>query len=243
MWWSLDMDDFDGKFCGMGTKYPLISTVWSEYLEKSGKPAPPTHSPTTKVINPTSGSAKPTSRPVSTEKATTSTLEDKAVSTSTPSYDSLESFCRSRGDGMWKSPESCGYFVQCYGNGNFFQKFQCPSGTIWNSVSKVCDWETNVQSCEKCDCNEDNKGNHIKTTASATPQIRSTTIVSTGSVVTGQSLARFCKKRANGVYSHPKDCSRFIQCFDGRKFKKYCPSGLKFNKSSKVCDWPQNVQC
>ena len=33
MWWSLDLDDFDGTFCGQG-KYPLISGVWRNLQSK-----------------------------------------------------------------------------------------------------------------------------------------------------------------------------------------------------------------
>ena len=36
MFWSLDFDDFDGKFCGQG-KYPLISAVKS-YLNNAVLP-------------------------------------------------------------------------------------------------------------------------------------------------------------------------------------------------------------
>lgn len=36
MWWSLDMDDFSGRFCGQG-KYPLIKSTWNEYKKLSRK--------------------------------------------------------------------------------------------------------------------------------------------------------------------------------------------------------------
>lgn len=52
-----------------------------------------------------------------------------------------------------------------------------------------------------------------------------------------------CESAGDGIYPDPSDCSKYIQCFGGRQFNQSCPGGLLFNPKTKVCDWPQNVQC
>ncbi|XP_038049704.1 uncharacterized protein LOC119723214 [Patiria miniata] len=55
--------------------------------------------------------------------------------------------------------------------------------------------------------------------------------------------ALFCDARAEGLYPYPDDCSKFYHCASGLTYTKSCPSGLLFNPSLKVCDWPYNVNC
>lgn len=37
MWWAIDLDDFNGNFCG-GEKYPLLSQVYKNLKEKAKEP-------------------------------------------------------------------------------------------------------------------------------------------------------------------------------------------------------------
>ena len=37
MWWAMDLDDFNGNFCG-GEKYPLLSQVYKNLKEKAKEP-------------------------------------------------------------------------------------------------------------------------------------------------------------------------------------------------------------
>ena len=47
-----------------------------------------------------------------------------------------------------------------------------------------------------------------------------------------------------GTYASEKDCVSYFQCTaDGTAYRSQCPSGLHFNRETKVCDWPDNVQC
>lgn len=52
-----------------------------------------------------------------------------------------------------------------------------------------------------------------------------------------------CASSVDGLYPHPSDCSKFIQCHGGQESQISCPSGLLFNPKIKACDWPANVQC
>ena len=40
------------------------------------------------------------------------------------------------------------------------------------------------------------------------------------------------------------DCVTYYQCSsDGIAYENKCPSGLSFDRTTNVCDWPDNVDC
>ncbi len=45
------------------------------------------------------------------------------------------------------------------------------------------------------------------------------------------------------MFPNPADCSSFFSCSNGVPILMHCPSGLHFNDSYDVCDWPQNAEC
>jgi len=47
----------------------------------------------------------------------------------------------------------------------------------------------------------------------------------------------------SGMWPHPFDCAKFIQCAHGRLFEMPCGPGTVFNPNFLVCDWPYNVNC
>jgi len=53
----------------------------------------------------------------------------------------------------------------------------------------------------------------------------------------------FCKRRPDGYYRHPNDCSRILQCF-GKELFEYpsCSHGLAFNERKQACDYHFNVE-
>lgn len=55
--------------------------------------------------------------------------------------------------------------------------------------------------------------------------------------------AGFCDGKANGNYQDPDNCYGFIACSNQIVYKMNCSDGLKYNKKTDQCDWPQNVQC
>lgn len=46
-----------------------------------------------------------------------------------------------------------------------------------------------------------------------------------------------------GIFEHPHDCTKFIQCAHSGLYVQSCGPGTMFNPSLLVCDWPKNVQC
>lgn len=54
----------------------------------------------------------------------------------------------------------------------------------------------------------------------------------------------FCKDKEAGNHADPDNCYGFIMCdVAGNAHEMDCPTGLAFNPSLLVCDWPENVEC
>ncbi|CAG9865224.1 unnamed protein product [Phyllotreta striolata] len=43
--------------------------------------------------------------------------------------------------------------------------------------------------------------------------------------------------RANGFYPHPRDCTKFHNCFEGKPKEFHCPAGLVYDEVSSTCVW------
>jgi chitinase len=264
MWWSLDLDDFDGSFCGKG-KYPLIGGVWENLkLKLDGQPS--TSGPVTTTVSIGSNTASTTTittsttGAVTTEPETTSettteavTLTTKATTTTTvtgepttttsvskttrPVIEDLNDYCKAVGDGIWKHPTSCTSYVQCAHGGLVAVERECAAGLLWNSERKYCDWEANVLSCESCDCaaGATTKGPHMTET---TVTIETTTNDNPAPTV---DPTDFCSNSASGLYKYPGNCEKYIQCHNGRSYVQSCSPGTVFNSNNNQCDWPANV--
>uniref|UniRef100_UPI00358F7254 chondroitin proteoglycan-2-like n=1 Tax=Myxine glutinosa TaxID=7769 RepID=UPI00358F7254 len=68
-----------------------------------------------------------------------------AVTNAKPAEEVAEEnfFCPS--DGLFRDPYNAHSFYQCINNEAF--KFTCPDGLVFNSNSKVCDWEVDTGYC------------------------------------------------------------------------------------------------
>ncbi|VDM41817.1 unnamed protein product [Toxocara canis] len=55
-------------------------------------------------------------------------------------------------------------------------------------------------------------------------------------------VSSFCSMRDDGLYRHPDDCAKIIQCFGKEQFEyQSCSQGLVFNEVSGGCDYRANV--
>jgi chitinase len=52
-----------------------------------------------------------------------------------------------------------------------------------------------------------------------------------------------CLIKGDSFWPHPDDCGQFYRCVGATPYFFNCPSGLHFNPSILVCDWPENAQC
>jgi len=46
-----------------------------------------------------------------------------------------------------------------------------------------------------------------------------------------------------GLFPHPADCSKYVNCFDFRPYIQSCPGGLWFDVTTGGCDAASNVAC
>lgn len=53
----------------------------------------------------------------------------------------------------------------------------------------------------------------------------------------------FCVGKEDGIYADRHDCTAFYVCSGDRTFRKFCPTGQKFNPLISNCDNPENVNC
>lgn len=52
-----------------------------------------------------------------------------------------------------------------------------------------------------------------------------------------------CENGVSGLFPHPSDCSKFLQCDRGRTFIMNCFAGTVFDDVAKTCDWPRKTNC
>ena len=81
------------------------------------------------------------------------------------------------------------------------------------------------------------------TTKTTTKPVTGTTTKTTHPGENAVDMKLFCKGKESGLYSHPKNCEKFVQCSNGYTYVQECPAGLLFNSSRLYCDWPANVTC
>jgi len=233
MWWALDMDDFNGEFCNQG-KYPLISTVWRNYQTKLGQnPTSPPPSTIKKTTQETTTEQDETTmetttetrpRPTTTMRTTTRTTTSRPLP---PNTDDLAEYCKIKGDGIWASPGNCGNYVQCVHGGSLAIERSCQVGLLWDDERKVCNWPQNV------DCDNNAESKRTTTRKSTTKDSRPTNAP--------QDLSNFCRTHAVSFAPVPADCSKYIQCDQGKTLIRTCPAGLVWNDRGFYCDWPSNV--
>lgn len=46
-----------------------------------------------------------------------------------------------------------------------------------------------------------------------------------------------------GLFPHPSDCSKYVNCFDFRPYVQSCPGGLWFDVTTGGCEAASNVAC
>jgi len=122
MIWALDLDDFNGNFCGQG-KYPLLKAM-NEALGDGGGTFPPP--PTRPTLKPGETTPVPTPRPTPSQGPT-------------PKPGNCVSSCDEVADGDYQSCGGCDRYITCKGFKATDNRF-CPVDLQWNDNVKFCDW-------------------------------------------------------------------------------------------------------
>lgn len=117
-------------------------------------------------------------------------------------------------DGMFKNDNDCGSFWHCSNGIPHFK--DCPANLHWSVAGNRCEWPC----LAKCD----------PTVPTCPPS------------TTSKPIDPWCPC-SKCLSEDPFDCQAFFKCNNGVREKKYCPTGLYFNRSTKVCDHLHNVEC
>ncbi|KAF7667459.1 hypothetical protein LDENG_00060370 [Lucifuga dentata] len=119
--WALDLDDFNGQFCGQGN-YSLISYLRS--LLASDLPLLPGTSPN--PVTSTSNNIKPHTTP-------------RPRPTPTPSNKAPDSnFCARKSGGVYAKSDAPGSYYSCANGITWIQN--CPAGLVFRESCKCCGW-------------------------------------------------------------------------------------------------------
>ncbi|KAK3601710.1 hypothetical protein CHS0354_016069 [Potamilus streckersoni] len=113
-----------------------------------------------------------------------------------------------------ENSDDCGKYLICASD--TWQEMRCNSSTVFNPVSKSCDWPENVPKCS-------NASNAGATEASVTQ----------GSEC--NSVDCVCEKIFEGFIEHPTDCTKFIHCVSNNPIIFACPYGTYWDQSQLTC--------
>jgi chitinase len=153
MFWTLDLDDFNGQFCGQG-KYPLINSVKFHLndaiipIKNTTTTKAPVTTKTTRVpvttTTPTTTSTSTTTTPTPT---TTTTAPTTTTAKVTNIIDLSQLVCIN-GDGFYPDKLSeCRKFYRCVYTGTQYvqvNEFFCPDQTLFSSSLSICVWQGSV---------------------------------------------------------------------------------------------------
>ncbi|XP_061402940.1 uncharacterized protein LOC133338851 [Musca vetustissima] len=130
--------------------------------------------------------------------------------------ESVDMLCPSGSQGLEPHPADCTKFINC-ANGNVHVQ-ECGPGTAFSIPMKVCDFK------DKVDC----------TGRGGTAEVHSH--------VQDKSQVK-CPAGASGLYPHPYDCTKFLQCANGITYIQDCGPGTGFDSNLKVCDYKEKIHC
>ncbi|KAF5286934.1 hypothetical protein FQR65_LT12393 [Abscondita terminalis] len=135
----------------------------------------------------------------------------------------LKTGCPTGFSGVVPHHNDCSKFINCdHGKENVMD---CGPGTLFNLKINACDHPYNTECASwsnEFTPNDDQ--------------------VQEGSSVDKTKPIQ-CPLDAVGLYPHPWDCAKFLNCANGQTFIQDCGPGTHFNPETLVCDFPHNVKC
>lgn len=152
-----------------------------------------------------------------------------------------------KSNGVFAYALSCHQFLNCWKGRGYLQN--CPAGTLFNPKTSECDFPSKVEcmsgpwmikrserlindprQAEESQGLQPSKQDNDRKGAMKSFKQAETRRVS-------------CPDSATGLFPHPSDCSKFLNCANGQTFVQDCGPGTVFNPAISTCDWPYNVNC
>uniref|UniRef100_A0A034V477 Transmembrane protease serine 11G n=1 Tax=Bactrocera dorsalis TaxID=27457 RepID=A0A034V477_BACDO len=127
--------------------------------------------------------------------------------------------CPSGASGLYPHPKDCTKYLRC-ANGITYV-MDCGPGTAFNAALEVCDFK------DKVDCSYNVDFNNVALGHDRGPSIHPIT----------------CPEGATGIYPHPLDCKKFLNCDNGITNIQDCGPGTAWNAKLETCDFIKNVDC
>ncbi|XP_017864425.1 PREDICTED: serine-rich adhesin for platelets isoform X4 [Drosophila arizonae] len=156
-------------------------------------------------------------------------IVSKAENIIVPLEDAIDSKCSSLPNGAFiRDPNLCAKFYVC-SNGRAIPH-SCPNVLYFDIKKKVC----NFPSLVDCTSDED------YSTAPQSPLSPTDDSPSEPD----DSPTPDCSLFPNGEYvRHPRSCSKFYVCANGKAIPRQCPKGLYIDTEIKYCNYPSRVRC
>merc|ERR1719369_274124 len=134
------------------------------------------------------------------------------------------------GQQYWEHPTDCTKFIQCAPYGP--QEMPCGAKTRWDQSILTCNHEYAV------DCITGNYDNDDGTCG----QDEGDEPTSPPEPPLPEPCSLLCPL-ANGLFPHPRECNKWVECHDFDICVKTCPLGLSYNPIDMKCDWQSISQC
>lgn len=152
--------------------------------------------------------------------------------------------CPPNTSGQFPYAMDCRQFLNCYNGHGAIQS--CAPGTLFNPRSLECDHPSKVK-CKSFDEFSKPTGlqtAHYTSSHSIGSGDYSRTVAQSATGTYNNQYNRVqCQSGAYGLFAHPNDCTKFLNCNNGQTVIQDCGPGTAFNSITKVCDWPHNVDC
>ncbi|EDW19343.2 uncharacterized protein Dmoj_GI11576 [Drosophila mojavensis] len=157
-------------------------------------------------------------------------IVSKAENIIVPLEDAIDSKCSSLPNGAFiRDPNLCAKFYVC-SNGRAIPH-SCPNVLFFDIKKKVC----NFPSLVDCTSSEEDYSTAPQSPLSLTDDSPSEP---------DDSPAPDCSLFPNGEYvRHPRSCSKFYVCANGKAIPRQCPKGLYIDTEIKYCNYPSRVRC
>nr|XP_036221758.1 uncharacterized protein LOC106616975 isoform X4 [Bactrocera oleae] len=126
--------------------------------------------------------------------------------------------CPSGASGLYSHPTDCTKYLRC--DNGITYVMDCGPGTAFNAALEVCDFK------DKVDCSQNAQIN-IASGHDKDPSMHPIT----------------CPEGATGIYPHPLDCRKFLNCDNGITNIQDCGPGTAWNAKLETCDFIKNVDC
>ncbi|KAK6183735.1 hypothetical protein SNE40_006344 [Patella caerulea] len=132
-------------------------------------------------------------------------------------------------DGFYGDPISCSRFYRCIGGKMY--TFSCPRGTYFDNLRFLCNFESEVTDCT---------AGGIRNTIISQNDEGESSFDHSPPDFNAANLQ--CPER-DGVFAHPRSCSKFMYCTKYIPKIYECPRDLVYNIHIHTCDYPDDVVC